>query len=125
MPAPRSRSAPLERSNTWTSQPSRLSAIDAAHPAMLPPMIPTVLPRIRVMCCLRARMHCVPSRAPECFKPDVAASYGITRKDERAGCRLRGEIAPDSVGELLGDSDDGAVEVGAGTAREDRGVGDA
>lgn len=42
-----------------------------------------------------------------------------------AGRCLRGDVAPDRVGELLGDSDDGAVEVGAGTAREDRGVGHA
>src|SRR5215208_708621 len=38
---------------------------------------------------------------------------------------LRGRVALDHVREFLGSGDDGEVEVGAGTGREDRGVDDA
>src|SRR5215470_14704411 len=48
IPDPRSRKAPLERSNTWTLHPSRSNAIAVAHPAILPPTIPTWLPRTSI-----------------------------------------------------------------------------
>src|SRR5215213_8266673 len=79
MPAPRSRSAPLDRSKTCTSQPRRARATAVAHPAMLPPTIPTVLPRIRAKRSLRVTPRRNPNRAPRRPEPAVAASYGTAR----------------------------------------------
>src|SRR5215217_4009878 len=79
MPAPRSRSAPLDRSKTWTAQPRRARATAVAHPAMLPPTIPTVLPRIRVTRRLRVATRRGQDGAPWHGEPGVAASYGTAR----------------------------------------------
>jgi len=96
MPDPRFRRAPLDRSNTVTSHPSRPSAIAAPHPEMLPPTIPILLPSILISPLpVTSTLEPVqPSTAREpCVRIELVTRRGVPRRRaNQASCGVGNQL---------------------------------